>query len=39
MTLFEYIVAACVGMVAFVQVWDWIEFRISLREVDREEAP
>lgn len=38
MTLFEYIVCASLLAIAFVKVYDWIEYQIALREEANRES-
>lgn len=37
MDTFEAILAGCAVAIAFVKVWDWVEWQLSLREKTREE--
>jgi hypothetical protein len=40
MTLFEYAVCVSLGVIAFVKLYDWIEFQIASREeVAKDEQP
>lgn len=34
--MFEYAVAVSLGILAFIQLYDWIEFRIALHEQGEE---
>jgi hypothetical protein len=36
MSTFEYVVAAALVMIAFVKLYDWIEYQIDRREAEED---
>jgi hypothetical protein len=38
MGVFEITMCVCAVAIAFVKVYDWVEYQLSLRQIDKEAA-